>query len=192
MDKYVEEHERREQRRQQLQLEGKKPNEYTSQRLQELQAQINQKEETLRLLEEEGDGQIDGTTDLRRDYERILNQGPDGSSKRDDATKQADDDELKLYKEIACEPTVNDREATQADLTRVLRDELERLKQEKTKTEAMYDWYGVEDDEDEEKTMDKNPTPIGGDLNQSQPNLEQLGKERMARQANQSILRSNA
>lgn len=73
-----------------------------------------------------------------------------------------------------------------------MRDELERLKQEKTKTEAMYDWYGVEDDEDEEKTMDKNPTPIGGDLNQSQPNLEQLGKERMARQANQSILRSNA
>ena len=62
---------------------------------------------------------------------------------------------------------MNDREVTTQDLTRILREELDRLKQEKTKTEANFDWYGDEDDDSEEKTLDKNPTPMPDDTKDS-------------------------
>ena len=70
-----------------------------------------------------------------------------------------------------------------------MRAEIEKLKQEKTKTEALFDWYGDEDDDGEEKTLDKNPTPMPDDTKDSKQLLTHLAKERMQRENN---LRLNA
>ena len=53
----------------------------------------------------------------------------------------------------------------------------------------MFDFYGEEDDEDE-KTLDKNPTPVD-DIKGSNSLLQALARERMQREATISLQKTN-